>query len=321
MRAGLAAVFALSLPCTALAAELLLPDGAQSLAVRDMPLGRYELPLGAVQNDTVPTEAHEGRILRQTWRIDGSHTVLQILAPLRQQLIDQDYAIRFECESHLCGGFDFRFGIDVVPAPDMTVNIGDFHFVSASHADGSVGSLLVSRSGNSVFLQLVTVSHSDAPAVTVRAAEVVPSVTVSAPDTPTTRPPLHRPDFGPTSLVNTLQSSGHMLLEGVDFRSGSTRLAQAQYDSLDQVAAFLTATPTARVLLVGHTDNVGSLTDNVDLSFKRANAVLALLVQTYNIDAARLEAAGAGYMAPLTTNASPEGRETNRRVEVVLLDD
>ncbi|SCZ69472.1 OmpA family protein [Epibacterium ulvae] len=295
---------------SALAVDLSLPEGARSLAVRDLALGQYDLPLGPVKDDVVPSETHEGRISRRTWRISGSHTVLQVLAPLRDQLREAGYALRFECASAKCGGFDFRFGIEVVPAPDMTVNIGDFQFISASHPNGQVASLLVSRSGSSVYVQIITVD--DADFVSRPGVNSAPT----SEDAPLAPLPL---PTGETDLVRVLTETGHFRLDDLDFASGATRLARSRYPSLDRVADFLRANPAARLLLVGHTDSVGALSANVDVSFKRATAVRQVLIEGYQIDPQRLEAAGAGYMAPLTSNLSKTGRDANRRVEIVLL--
>ena len=71
---------------------------------------------------------------------------------------------------------------------------------------------------------------------------------------------------------------------------------------------------------MGHTDNVGSLDANIALSRSRAEAVRARLIEAHGVDGARIEARGIGYLAPAAANDTAEGRETNRRVEAVLLD-
>jgi len=73
-----------------------------------------------------------------------------------------------------------------------------------------------------------------------------------------------------------------------------------------------------RILIVGHTDTVGNLEDNIALSQRRAEAVKEALVENYDIDPDRVQVVGAGYMAPIASNLTALGREKNRRVEVVL---
>ncbi|MBC7180553.1 MAG: OmpA family protein, partial [Roseovarius sp.] len=85
------------------------------------------------------------------------------------------------------------------------------------------------------------------------------------------------------------------------------------------LAAFLRAAPATRVALVGHTDSTGGLEPNSALSRARAEAVLTRLIEQHGVAPAQVEAHGIGYLAPIAPNTSPEGRERNRRVEVVLL--
>ncbi len=69
--------------------------------------------------------------------------------------------------------------------------------------------------------------------------------------------------------------------------------------------------------MVGHTDNVGGLAQNVDLSKRRAQAVVLALTTTHKVAAARLQADGVGPLAPVAGNEEEAGRAKNRRVELV----
>jgi OmpA-OmpF porin, OOP family len=75
--------------------------------------------------------------------------------------------------------------------------------------------------------------------------------------------------------------------------------------------------PDLAITIEGHTDNVGSAQANQELSRKRAAAVKQALVSTYRIDAARLTSTGFGDTKPVAKNDTPEGRQQNRRVELV----
>ena len=72
-------------------------------------------------------------------------------------------------------------------------------------------------------------------------------------------------------------------------------------------------------MLVGHTDAVGSLEANTALSRERAQAAAAYLRDRHGLDPARIESAGAGYLAPVASNLDATGRTENRRIEAVLL--
>lgn len=73
-----------------------------------------------------------------------------------------------------------------------------------------------------------------------------------------------------------------------------------------------------KLTIEGHTDNVGNAASNQSLSEKRAAAVVAYL-SAQGIDAGRLSAKGLGATKPADTNDTPEGRQNNRRVELVKM--
>ncbi len=75
--------------------------------------------------------------------------------------------------------------------------------------------------------------------------------------------------------------------------------------------------PKLNLLVVGHTDKQGGFEHNKALSQQRAASVTAALTRDYSIDAGRLTPAGVGYLAPLATNDTEQGRAKNRRVELV----
>ena len=75
--------------------------------------------------------------------------------------------------------------------------------------------------------------------------------------------------------------------------------------------------PELKLTIVGHTDNVGGAAFNQSLSEKRAQAVREFLVSTYAVEPSRLAAKGMGATKPVASNDTPEGRQNNRRVELV----
>jgi outer membrane protein OmpA-like peptidoglycan-associated protein len=86
---------------------------------------------------------------------------------------------------------------------------------------------------------------------------------------------------------------------------------------MDEIAKFMAANKTLKLLVVGHTDNVGGFAPNLDLSRKRAEAVVAQLVAQYKVPAGRLQAFGVSYASPVASNVDGDGRAQNRRVELV----
>ncbi len=106
-------------------------------------------------------------------------------------------------------------------------------------------------------------------------------------------------------------------LGDMQFDSGRSQLQPGGTRSVTQLAEFLTRHPQRRAVIEGHTDSVGRRADNQDLSDRRAQSVLAALVDL-GVGADRLHATGYGPDSPVASNASAAGRQMNRRVEVVF---
>lgn len=104
------------------------------------------------------------------------------------------------------------------------------------------------------------------------------------------------------------------------FKSGSSNIAVRGREALNTVAEVLRENPGVTAILVGNTDtlSVKGKADNWSLSTERANAVVRILHDTYNINPARLTSAGKSKYNPVADNATAEGREKNRRIEIIL---
>ena len=120
------------------------------------------------------------------------------------------------------------------------------------------------------------------------------------------------PDF---SAV--IGASGRYVSHGILFDTDSDQLQPESAPALKIVARGLTANPSLRLLIEGHTDAVGDAAHNLDLSTRRAEAVKTVLATQFGVDAARLTTAGLGSTKPMETNDTPAGRAQNRRVEFV----
>ncbi|HMT93154.1 OmpA family protein [uncultured Thiothrix sp.] len=99
------------------------------------------------------------------------------------------------------------------------------------------------------------------------------------------------------------------------FRSSKPELADSTKEYFDDLIGFLAANPTAKVKIIGHTDNVGDADINEKLGLQRAERIRSLLVKR-GAPADRVEASSKGETAPWVTNKTEEGRNKNRRVEV-----
>jgi OOP family OmpA-OmpF porin len=301
-----AVVTALCFAGAATAQELSLPAGAALMAETVEPATDVPFPTAAWGAFDPVTARAEGTVTRRVWRIPSeSLTTLQILDPLRDELEAAGYAVDFECADIACGGFDFRFALDLIGEPDMHVDLGDFRYLAASQ-DGMRVALVVSRSEAAGFVHLTAVAPEDAPFGVVPIAPVAP-VAVPTPDIP--------PAGG---LAAALAAEGHAVLEGLDFGTGASQLGPGPFPVLDELAEWLRSNAEARAVLVGHTDASGALEANIAISRARAQSVRDRLVETYGIEPARLSADGVGYLSPRAPNDTEAGRQANRRVEVVL---
>lgn len=294
------------------AADLALPPDAKMTVERATDLDSFEAPVAGFLDGTVPSQTFEGPVTRRAWRIGtGGLTPLQVMAPLRDQIAALGYDIVFECSNIACGGFDFRFGIEVLPGPNMYVNIGSYRYLTAFKGPRSDPSealtVLASVTAASAYVQIIHTSTEEAarPPVTTETPSPVPT----SPDRPTE---VNDPE---TDLLQR----GFVILRDLDFDTGTTALGQGPFASLGRLAEFLKTRPELRIALVGHTDTVGGLAPNIALSRERARMVRARLIDQYGIDPDRLEAEGMGYLAPVASNQTAEGRDQNRRVEAILL--
>ena len=109
-------------------------------------------------------------------------------------------------------------------------------------------------------------------------------------------------------------------MSDVLFRSGSFELLPGARERLAKVSGIVLAYPSLRVQIEGHTDSVGSDEYNQQLSEHRAQAVRDYFVQQ-GINQSAIEARGFGKTEPIASNETPEGRQQNRRVELVLSGD
>ena len=118
-------------------------------------------------------------------------------------------------------------------------------------------------------------------------------------------------------MPNLLGSSGKVILYGILFDFNKADIKKESEDTLLEVAKYLDTNKTAKLVVSGHTDNVGTFEFNRDLSQKRAEAVVAYLVTKNKIAKERLIAFGSSFASPVAPNDSEDGKSKNRRVELV----
>ena len=306
---------ALCLVATAAPAlDLALPVGARLTVERATTLDSFNLPTAAFDGSTVAATTLEGAVTRRAWRISTAGlTPLQLMVPLREQLEEQGFDLVFECASDTCGGFDFRFGVEVLPGPNMYVNISRYRYLSATlgqqNAPTQAVGILVSVTAASAYVQVILADTGG------DIQDALPDTEI-APTDPVAEVPVPE---AVAVVEDKLLENGFMILRDLEFATGTSDLSEGPYSSLARLAKLLQSRGDLRVALVGHTDAVGGLEPNIALSRERARSVRARLVDVYGVAADRLDAEGMGYLAPVASNLTPEGRDQNRRVEAILL--
>ena len=269
-------------------------DGAWIVAHDVKDYDAYALPTGPTVNREVPVKPLEGRVLRLAYKQPQGPSILEVMRNFTTRLTERGFEVLFECEARDCGRSDFRYGIEVLPIPKMDVNTSAFRYVAARLPGGgdtpeTHASILVTEVNREIRTQVIVVE-----------SEAMQQRMIDA-----------------RAMREGIEQEGRIALYGILFDTDSATIKPASRPALDEIAKLLTDQPGLSVLVVGHTDSQGSLDYNRDLSQRRAQAVVKALTGDYGIAGARLTPAGVGYLSPVATNRTEEGRALNRRVELV----
>ncbi|WP_370267891.1 OmpA family protein [Nioella sp.] len=120
--------------------------------------------------------------------------------------------------------------------------------------------------------------------------------------------------------ISIVNRGDHLMVtmpEGILFDTDSAAIRAGLQADLRAMARNLQEYRTSTVDVIGHTDNTGSAEYNQDLSARRASAVAGVLLEA-GVDPARVRSFGRGENEPVATNLTPEGRQQNRRVEIII---
>ena len=290
---------------------LQFPTEARQTVTDSQLSGRYLVPTGPWDAGGIPAFEALGLLRRDVWQIaDFTAGTGVLLAVLTGQLEDAGFDPIFSCTDRVCGGFDFRFALDITAEPDMHVNLADYAFYAARRdtPEGpEYAALIVSQGGGTGFVETVHVSPQGTELAGVTLSSRGPDVQQSS------------TSQGGGDLATALSTIGRAPLPGVNFAYGSTELADPSVPILQELAAFLLDNPEIQLTLVGHTDAEGGLQSNISVSRARATTVRRILIDEYGIAANRLLADGVGFLMPLALNTTQEGRDINRRVEAVVI--
>jgi len=117
-------------------------------------------------------------------------------------------------------------------------------------------------------------------------------------------------------VAKSISNEGRIALYGIYFDFNKADVKGESAPTLDQMTKLLKDNPSLKLLVVGHTDNVGNFPFNMDLSKRRAAAVVASLASR-GVAKERHTSVGVSFASPIASNKTEEARAKNRRVELV----
>lgn len=237
------------------------------------------------------TEPIEGQVTRLYYESPDERSELEVFRNYRTALDEAGFEEIWSCAGDgSCttgssrNAFSAANGIRAINGPNSHYAIGTLGF------DGRLAYVAVATGRHGTSIDIIETAEMDTGMVAISAA----------------------------ALANGLDANGHVRVDGLMFAHDSDVLLPESAEALDALNTLLTDRPDLDLYVVGHTDMTGSLSYNLELSQRRAAAVIAALVEDHDIDARRLDAQGVGPLAPEATNASEVGRTENRRVEIVV---
>lgn len=252
----------------------------------------YVLPLGKLKEGKLTkSQKLEGKVTRITYLAPKGRSPLEVYKNYESALKKAAHETLFTATGEDCGD-----GWAVFCEYRIYPDIKQQRYIAAklSRVEGTIYV--------SLFVSLE--SYENRPAIQLDVIEVKPMetglVTVKA-----------------EALASDITRTGHVAIYGIYFDTGKADAKPESEPALKEIAKLLQQNPKLNLYVVGHTDNVGTLSSNMDLSNRRAEAVVILLVSEHGVDAKRLAAYGVGSLSPVASNKTEEGRAKNRRVELV----
>jgi outer membrane protein OmpA-like peptidoglycan-associated protein len=281
------------------------PSSSEVMLSTSDTMALHSLAIGPFRDGRQDSQQIKAPLVQTAVRIapNGRPNTLEVMGNLRDQVTQAGFEPVFECDTRLCGGFDFRYHLDLLPEPEMHVDLGDFRYFLAKR-QGDFISLMVSKSTNYAFVQVTKLGDF----------AILPAKVGMASKSATLPPdPLMDPA---DPIARALTLGGAAVLDDILFASGDFRLGAGDYGSLQAVAKWLDANPDQGVLIRGYTDSSGDPNANLRLSTARAQTIGRYLIAEFGIKAGRIATDGMGMAMPRADNATAEGRMKNRRVEV-----
>lgn len=278
----------------------------------------YELPLGKMTSINFNTHKGvfakslklEGKVTRVSYiGSDPGRTALEVYRNYKMELADKGWSVLWEgSENELSHADGANFANLYAGRPGQTFEYSHLggHFIAAKKDNAHLGIYIVNYKDGYV---------SDAKLAPVKGAPIVAIDVVESAAMEEKMVVVKAEE-----MASKISELGGINLYGFYFDFNSATLKSESTPTLDEVAKLINADATLRLLVVGHTDAAGTFDYNIDLSKKRAAAVVTALTERVPSAASRLTPCGVGYQCPIASNGSEEGRTKNRRVALVKVE-
>jgi OOP family OmpA-OmpF porin len=256
----------------------------------------------------------EGKVFHLYYKLPEGRTSLEALRNYEQSLKSKGFDVSFTCSTE--GGTCFAdnkkmpglfLGLALDGSTDLPkLKAGDFVRNFFLNGNGRYLYATLNRPAGTVYVSL---AFSDDPA---RGRMVFARVIESK-----------EMETGKITVVaaeqinKDLMQSGRINIYGIQFDFDKATIRPDGQPQILAIVKLLGASPDLKLSIVGHTDNSGSADYNLDLSARRARAVVAELTSRYGITPDRLIAEGRGLGQPIASNGDEAGRALNRRVELI----
>lgn len=313
-------------------------EGSYIVAYERQEFGEFTLPLSPLEpvegkkagNNNQAHEPKDKKVLEGTYTrlvylVPEKRSPLEVVRNYQQEIEGKGGKVLFECKAAECGGDpkrsstggggDVSVAMYLYPEERITEEYGTNGYCAVAEriSDQRYLAAEVPDSGMHVSVLAYTLDADGDHycgkfnARTIAVVDIVEAkareqkmVTVKAEE-----------------MAQKIASTGSVALYGIYFDFNKADLKPESDPTLEQMAKLLKDSPELKVLVAGHTDNVGTFEFNMDLSQRRAASVVDALATRFDIDKARLMPVGVSFASPVASNKTEEGRAKNRRVELV----